>query len=269
MRFRDAYDPFRALGGALALIRRAPLTIVTGALLVVICQPSFSIQLRHLHRDWVVALVCALCSLSVVLYGLLSLFSLGFATALERVAVKGEERMGDLFRARGRFWSMLFGQLLSTLLAGLALVPFLLFAAALGVMAGSLGGDEAGVAVGVLAFLVVSPGWIYLLLGLALAPHAIAFERMAPFEAVARSWGLVRGNRLWLFWYLLVQLVFVALGLCCCVVGVFATSAVSTIAGYEAYLRLTRDDHERWAIEGGAGAPLKSLAPDDPDDSAW
>lgn len=269
MRFRDAYDPFRAIGAAFGLIRRAPATIITGSLLISFCQPEISFSFRDRHEDWVLALICSLCSLSVVLYGLLSLFSLGFATAVERVAVKGEERMGDLFRAHGRFWSMIFGQLLAALPFMFALVPFGLLAFGVGALAYSLGGDEAGVAVGILTFLVVSPGWVYVALGLALAPMAIAFERMAPFAAVARSWGLVRGNRLWLFWYLLVQIVFTALGLCCCVVGVIATSAISTIAGYEAYLRLSRDDQERWAIEGGAGAPLRSLAPDDPDDATW
>jgi hypothetical protein len=39
---------------------------------------------------------------------------------------------------------------------------------------------------------------------------------------------------------------------------VFATATVATIATAEAYLRATRTDQERWAADGGPGAPLVS-----------
>lgn len=269
MRFRDAYDPFRALGGAWTLVRRAPAAMLTGGLLLAIFDSSTSFGFQASHEDWEVALACALCVAALVIYGLVSFFSANFATAVERVAVQGQERMSDLFRARGRFWPMALGRLLLGLLILAACVPFALASAVVGFAVASMGGEEAGVAVGVLTFLLLSPGLIYVVLGLVLAPLAIAFERLGPFDAVARSWRLVSGNRLWLFWFLLVMFVFEALGFCCCCVGVLATGAFSQIAGYEAYLRLVRDDHELWAVEGGAGAPLRSVVPGEPDDPAW
>lgn len=269
MRFRDAYDPFRALGGAWTLIRRAPATILTGGFLIAIFNqgPSFGFELSG--EDWEVALACAVCMVALAFYLLVSLFSVGFATAVERVAVQGQERIGDLFRARGRYWSMVLGQILLALLIMAAAVPFVLVSAGVGFLVAAMGGEEAGVAVGALTFLLLLPALLYLWLGLAFVPHAIAFERKTPFEAVTRSLGLVRGNRLWLFWFYLVMIVFELLGLCCCGVGIIATTTVGTIASYEAYLRLVRDDHERWVIEGGAGAPLMSLAPDEPDVETW
>jgi hypothetical protein len=269
MRFRDAFDPFRALGGAWTLVRRAPAVILTGGLLLAIFDSGASFGVQFTHEDWEIALACAHCAAGLVYYGLVSFFSASFATAVERVAVQGQERMSDLFRVRGRFWSMALGRLLLGLLLVAACVPFALVAGVVGFMVAAMGGEEAGIAVGVLTFLLLSPGLIYVVLGLVLAPLAIAFERLGPFDAVTRSWRLVAGNRLWLFWFLLVMFVFEVLGFCCCFVGILATGTFSQIAGYEAYLRLVRDDHELWAVEGGAGAPLHSVAPGEPDDPTW
>ena len=269
MRFRDAYDPFRALGGAWTLVRRAPAVMLTGGLVLAILESGWSLGFEVENEDWAVALGCAFCAAGVVIMGLLALFNAGVATAVERVAVQGEARMSDVFRARGRFWPMVLGGFLIAALFLAAVVPLALVALAVGVMVSALGGEEAGIAVGVLAFLLLSPALIYVGLGLALVPEAIALERLGPFEAVARGWRLARGNRLWLFWFSLVLFVFELLGLCCCCVGVLATTAFSKIARFEAYLRLVRDDHELWAVEGGAGAPLRSVPAGEPDDPGW
>lgn len=269
MRFRDAYDPFRALGGAWTLIRRAPAAMLTGGLLLGALDTGADFGFQASRERWEVALGCAICAAAVVIYGLICLFSVGFATAVERVAVQGKERMSDLFRARGRFWSMALGRLLVIVLLLAACVPFALVALAVGFGVAAMGGEEAGVALGILTFLLLSPCVIYVALGLTLAPYAIAFERLGPFDAVARAWRLASGNRLWLFWFSLVLFVFDMLGLCCCLVGVLATCTFSEVARYEAYLRLLRGDHELWAIEGGAGAPLSSLEPGEVDDPTW
>ena len=271
MRFRDAYDPFRALGGAFKLVKVAPITILTGAFLLTVCHPSV---VSNFYQDEIddsvaAALGCTVCVIALVLLALYSLFFAGFATAVERVAVTGEEKIGDLFAARGRFWSVVLVHILVVVVSVLCLAPFLLFAGGAAAIGAAMGGDEAAVAFGILAFLVSLPGYIYLVLGIALAPEAVAIERKMPVEALTHSWTLVRGNRLWLFWFLLVQSVFVALGICLCCVGVFATSMLSSVASFEAYLRLIRDDQASWSIEGGAGAPMHSISPDDPDDSDW
>jgi hypothetical protein len=270
MQFRNAFDPFRAWGGALALVRRAPLTLITGSLVLVMLDPwgGFGVEGRW-NEGLGLALNCFPCALGVAFLLLRALFLPGFATAVERVAVKGEERIGDLFRARGRFPRMLLGLLVYHGLLLATLLPFAGFALALGFLVGELGSEEAGVVVGVLAFLVLLPVLIYLVLGILLMPFAMAFERLSPFEALARSWSLVRGNRLWLFWFFLAQTLLLFLTLCCCCCLSLPVGGLSCLATFEAYLRLVRDDQALWACEGGAGAPLRTLAPDDPDPVAW
>lgn len=272
MRFRDAYDPFRAISGAVRLIQAAPLTILTGAILVVVTHPTGGLQARignEVNGPQALFLVLFSLLIALVLLLLNSLFYVGFATAVERVAVTGEDQIGDLFRPRGRLWTFLLTSLLTLLALIVGLVPFLMLAGGLAAVGLLLGSEEAAVALGLLGLVIFSPAYIYITLGVLLAPYAAAFERMGPFEALSRSWGLVKGNRLWLFWYLLVQTVFVLLGLLLCCVGIIVTSAVSIIAGFEAYLRLVRDDHASWSIEGGAGAPMGSIEPDGTGDSSW
>ncbi|MEM7308525.1 MAG: hypothetical protein AAF682_17720 [Planctomycetota bacterium] len=271
MRFRDAYDPFRALRAAFQLIQRAPATILVGSCLLMVCHWSVGFQFSDDPDDapLVVFLGCAMCVLSLVFFGLNALFTLGFATAVERVSVQGEERIGDLFRAHGRFWPYVLAYLLHALVALVAFGPFALFIFAAALLGGGMGGEEAGIALGILAFLLSLPGYVYILLGISLVPYAAAFERLMPFDALVRSWKLVSGNRLWLFWFYVVQMVFTLLGMLLCCIGVIATGMVSTIATFDAYLRLVRDDQEQWATEGGPGAPLGSLAADDPDDADW
>lgn len=266
MEFRRAYDPFRALDGAWKLVKLRPMVLLLGAFVLLISDCSGSSFEYHEERDFpevlrevvLPPLAMLACVLGIVLFLLGSLVRCGLATAVERVALTGEEQGGDLFKSRGRLLSMVLTQLLSILLYLLAALPFLAIMALVAAIGGTMAdAAEAAIAFGFLAALVCLPGYIYVVLGFTLAPQAVAFEGVGPIAAVLRSWSLVAGNRLWLFWYLLVSFVTTLVAFCCCILPGLPMTMAWSLAGHEAYLRLIRDDQEDWVVDGGAGAPLR------------
>lgn len=278
MRFREAYDPFRAMRGGWKLVQAAPLAVLVGALLLCLMDlggpgSGFSYSgdgdMSEPAAFVFVAMMCLVCIIGVAVFVFGSLLRVGYATVVERAAVTGEDRLGDLFRSRGRLLSMMFAQILSTVLGVLALAPFAALVVGAALLGAGMGGDEAAAVLGILTGLLCIPGYVYVLLGLSLIPEAVAFERLWPFDAVARSWRLVSGNRLWLFWFLLVKWMFVFLGFCFFCLGVFVTWTYSYVFTYEAYLRLIRDDHDSWAVDGGPGGRLLSVNPTGGSDADW
>ena len=267
MEFREAYDPFRAMRDSWKLVQAAPLGILVGGLVLTLLDFSFcsyeasidDADMNEAAGVVLAALVCVACTAGVAFFVLDSLLRVGYATVVERAAVMGEDRIGDLFRSRGRLLSMVMAQILGTILAILALAPFGIVMAGAILLGLSMGSEETAAVLGVLTFLLCVPGYIYVLLGLSLIPEAVAFERLWPVDAVARSWRLVSGNRLWLFWFVLVKWMFVRLGLCFFFCGVFATGIYAYVFSHEAYLRLIRDDQDTWVIDGGPGGRLLSV----------
>ena len=96
-------------------------------------------------------------------------------------------------------------------------------------------------------------------------PADSASSAVAPtvlrFDALGRSWSLVRGNRLWLFWYFVVTRIFELLGFCCCFFPGLLTAPLVYVADYEAYIRLVRGT-EGWWIEDPSRPPESPF--DDP-----
>jgi hypothetical protein len=115
----------------------------------------------------------------------------------------------------------------------------------------------AGVAAGVwtIGLLVV---WVWVVLGLRFVDHAIALDELPLTEAIAWSWTITSGNRLWTLLYLIVLGVVSTMlgvaGYCLCCVGVLLTVPVSLVVRdfglVEGYLRHTRpEETSTWAVE--------------------
>lgn len=273
MHFREAFDPFRALQSAFALLRKAPLALLFGGFLLWICNDglptiAFSgdgnhkLELSGVDAEQFVEVMTqfgrellAATTLAIVAFGLglmlaafllASLLHIGMARVTERALTEGQAELEDLFQSRGRWTTMLVVRFLQKVLTLLVVVPAVVLAATafLGTLAAS--DDFARAAgVGLLAFLLVSPIVIWTLLGWTLAPCAVAIEGMGVVESFSRSWSLVRGHRWTLFLYLLVMFLLAAvLGSICCVCTCclslpFATAWTET-ALFESYLRLVR-----------------------------
>lgn len=280
MHFREAFDPFRALQSAFALLRKAPLALLFGGFLLWICEDglptvgfggdgSHDVELNGLNaeqfrevltevgRETILAIEGAaiVFALGLLLAGFLlaSLLRIGMARATERTLTEGGAELEDLFQSRGRWTTMVAVRLLHALLWVLVLLPAVaLFLVALfGSLALSDNGGRA-VGVGIVTFLLVLPAVIWVLLGWSLAPYAVAIEGMGVIESFSRSWSLVRGHRWTLFLYFLVMFVVRAiLGSTCCVCSCCLsfplTTAWTETATFESYLRLVRSgDPSTW-----------------------
>lgn len=242
MHFREAYDPFRALGGAWNLVPRAPATLILGALLLCLVDQwglGFHFEEGHLAFGWLVGPWMALCCLAAVaLWAFSCLLTLGMAEAVRRAARGEPERIGVLLEPRGRFFDLLLASLLRGLASLAASGPFGVIVFGPIVLGAALDLRELGILLGVLGGLAYLPLWLWLLLGLAFVPEAVAFEGRAPLEAMRRSFELARGRRLRIFYYGLVLRVLAAGGLCLCFVGVFLTAPWARLAWFESFQRL-------------------------------
>ena len=125
MHFREAFDPFRALQSAFALLRKAPLALLVGGFLLWICDEvlpsigfsgdgSHKVDLTGLDakqvwdtanqilRDSVTAISLTIVAFALTLalagFLLAALLRVGMARATERVMTEGEAELEDLFQ---------------------------------------------------------------------------------------------------------------------------------------------------------------------------
>ena len=280
MHFREAFDPFRALQSAFALLRKAPLALLVGGFLLWICDEilpaigfsgdgnhnvdleglnpeQFGEVMTEVGREAVMAITAAAIvfglALMLAAFLLAALLRIGMARATERVMTEGEAELEDLFQSRGRWTTMVAVRFLQTLLTGLVFLPAgaLVAIAVFGTLAATDDGARAA-GVGIVTFLVALPVVLWVTLGWSLAPCAVAVEGMGVIESFSRSWSLVRGHRWTLFLYFLVTVLLqLLLGwmLCCCCCGLpgFLPTAWIETATFESYLRLVRPgDPSTW-----------------------
>lgn len=267
MDFTEAYQPFRAIGSSWKLFLRAPLTILVGGILLSLTGGggggggNFGGRIGqdgHWHFDGndfaaVAPFIGIACCVGIALWLFHCLLLAGFPNAVERIVTRGEEKLGEVFDARGQWLPML----LTTLLVGAVKIAVMLPGAALAFLAFWLANEGLGegpaIAAGVGVSLLYAPVWIYVWLGISLAPKAVALEGLGPVQSVARSWSLVAGNRLWLLLYWIVMILFTFVGICACCIGVLFTGALSETAQCESYLRLVRRvDQSAWWIDRDA-----------------
>lgn len=269
MHFNEAYDPFRALKSSWKVLRTAPASVLVGGLLLWVCDEGHALVsfddrvdravgvdstdldalrdtagelAREFFTGFASGLGAFLCVLSLAAFLFGSLIRLGFAAAVERALVQGTDELGDLFQARGRWSSMVLVRLLYGLAILGVMLPGAAFAglAAVGAMVATETPEFAAVSA-VLALVAYLPIACYVVLGVSLAPYAVAVEGLAPVEAMSRSWGLVRGHRWTLFlYYVVISITGTLLTFCTCCLFFFGSSVVSETCNVEAYLRLVK-----------------------------
>ena len=270
MEFRKAFDPFRALQGSWKLLTRAPVTLLLGAILIAFLDSggptSWGYQFDEDSLDELALIVLPLACFGLLLALALFVFScklhVGYAGALQRVMVTGEERFSDLFNDRGLWITMVLARVLKYVLVLFTFLPALvMFVLPLAVVDLADGPHEVGLALGSLLALAFLPIWIYVLLGLVLVEQVVAVESRGATEAIKRSWEVARGNRLTLLAFSIVIGFFQALGLCLCGCGVYLTSALGYGGWYEAYLRFATKPPE-----GGMWVDGTRTEPADPAD---
>jgi hypothetical protein len=261
MEFREAYDPVRTLKASLKLIGRAPLGLLLSGILMQLINgaPNFGLQFgfhvlvrRGVDQTLEVAVIVVGVLISIAFALLLStLMIAGFSQAVRMVMVDGRDPgVAALFRPNGRWGRMILATLLVVVVEAAATLPFALASGVGFGLAAAL--DEAAIGVVVVGILALGylPIAIYIALGVSLVQQAVALEGLGPFDALRRSWSLVRGNRRWLLLYWVVSVVLVLAGLLLCCVGVFFTGLWVQVSQSEAYARVaTRAPEGGWAIE--------------------
>lgn len=182
----------------------------------------------------------------------------GYIRLHREVLETGAGRWETLFSGADRFFAMFAWQLLA-MVVGLGTLALAASPAAALLAWGITQEQVVGLVLGGGLLLVFTlPIAAYVGLGLALADSAVVLDELGPTDALARSWSLASGNRLWLFLYLLVtglfQLVVTLVGLCFCCVGVYLTRAMAyairDVGLTSAYLLHTRPEDETrgWSI---------------------
>lgn len=239
MHLRDAYDPFRALGGAWKLVTRAPATLVVGALLLFFLEAS-SVGLSFDESGFLLpTLVSACCCFGLVFWLASTLLQIGMAAAVEAAARGERERFTVLFEPRERFLSLVLARLGKWLAWVVVSLPFGVIAGGPIALGEALDLEVLGMVAGVAGGLLYLPLWTWLVLGLTLVEEAVAFEGRDPVAAFRRSFELARGNRWSLLVYTLVMLVLGAGGVCLCLVGVLVTGPWTRLAWFESFQRLS------------------------------
>ncbi len=273
MTFEEAFAPGAHLRESWAAVRRAPLALLGGALVVGFLQqgPSVVSQVTGsadpANPDLATTLATGLIGIALAALGwvLRSWLAPGWMRA-QVAALRGRDDPallvsgGDVF---GRFlgWSMLSASILSAvgavaLLAGL--VAGIVVLGGVPQSLGDLGAAPLGLIVGVgVAGLVGLPLGVWVGLGLALGEQAVVLEGLPPRAALARSWALADGNRLALGMFLFVNQLVTMLGFLACCVGVLPAWAVTATAQTRAYMLLVG------LSEGGAegGHPPSATPP--------
>lgn len=276
MEFTRAFSISRSLSNAWRLIFAAPVALLVGGGLLVLLDGNSGFGVSFSDADdwgsrridaWMAPLVSVLfafgCLVGILFFLGTSWLLCGFANAVEETARTGEDRIATVFDAKGRWLSMALVRLGRAAVLVLALLPFAAIVVVSVILHEGLDlPEELAIVAGVLAGLLYLPIWIYIALGLALVVPAVALEGLDPVGAVARSWSLVRGNRLWLFVYAFVLLIVELAGLLACCIGVFFTGPLARIAWIDGYLALTRgDEYVDGFLAPVAPAPMPAAAP--------
>ena len=250
MDFGRAYDPLRALGVAARLLARAPLTLVVGGALVVLTDVELHASLES--RAFGMLDVSFGCCVGLLALTLGCLLQIGYAAALERVMVTGEEEFRDLFLDRGLWLSLFLTRLLQWGIGALLSLPWLVLVGVPAWIGHLIGWERVGWLAGAVFAIAYLPIWGYAMLGLFLVREAVVIEGKAPAEALERSWQLADGRRGELLVYAIVTKVAGYSGLLACGVGLLVTKPWALAARYESYLRFARAG--AWA-RGGQPEP--------------
>jgi hypothetical protein len=258
MHFKQAYDPFRALGSAWEVIKKAPAAMLVGGALLWITDIG---QVAGLHFDYdpseantwqevanelgqallaslATVVVLIACCFGIIVWAFRGLLLVGFGKCVERALRREPESLAELFTGYGQWAQMLLVRVFRFLLVGASVTPLVLVVAIPLLIGAATDAPKPGVVlVMVLCAVAYLPVILYVALGLSLAPCAVAIEGMSATEAISRSWTLVRGHRLQLFLYYLVLAILEVV--CCCTL--FLATTFTAVAYFESYVQLVRE----------------------------
>ncbi|MCA9727002.1 MAG: hypothetical protein KC729_04910, partial [Candidatus Eisenbacteria bacterium] len=260
--FSDAFSPSRAISAGWEGLKRAPVAVVLGAIILLVSDSNCNFEKKLENGNWesfwwlVGAAILVGGFLGIILF-LLRIFVLpGYLQVCAR-AVRGQKADPDqLFSASHRFLDMLLWGLLHTgvrlltvLALGAPLVPF-------GVVGVISGREEVGIVLAVVAgFYVLAiglPVFTYVELGLFFGDYRVALEGSGPLTALKESWNLASGNRLWLLLYRVIMFFFEIAGFLVMVVGVVFTRGIRDVGTVGAYLDFV---HGPWTAPPSAPVP--------------
>ncbi len=272
MNFKDAFNPIRSIGATFETMNKAPAQLWGGGLLLalfgILSGGGSNISNNsssHMSEEMLVMAGGGGCCFTIILFLLTCWIKPGVSFNLQTVMRTGEPDTQGIFDSRGRFVDLAITSFLKGLViligALLLMVPVLIPIFLVG------GHGMEGVFIAVIIFTVVVnlPTLIYLTCGLALVEEVVIFEGASVGAAFSRSWNLARGNRMSMVLYGIVNFIFTILGVLLCCVGVIATSAVSTLAWSEAYLRLTEEEGDQARATQKIHEEVKSAPDEDAD----
>lgn len=274
MQFSQAYDPIRSLQAAWKLLKQAPVMVLIGGLLLAFLEGGGSGGGNFMVRDHgprgasgpgeavqqafedmkplLLVLIPFLICIGLAFFALSSWIEVGFARAIEAGLRTGKDEIGKVFSGGDRFGAMLLGRFLAGLIQFASALPLMAVAVVVAIVADGHS-IQPLLVVGLVAFALL---WvvlmIYVALGLYLVNPVVAFESCSATEAISRSWKLAGGQRLQLFWFVLLQFFLTIAGFCACCIGLFVTMPLTQVMRFEAYVALTKGgEYPQWWIGSG------------------
>lgn len=257
MEFSKAYSPGTAIEAGWNAVKRAPVALLVGCLLLVVTSSHYGIRghLEDLPRwawDYLGLAVLGGGIWTLLLFPLEVFVTSGYYRVAGRAIYGQRPSFERLFGSGDRFLDMLLWQILriailvlTALVLALPLIPLGVFG---GVAAIFGGGDwdwpGLGFLFGALAFLYIVffslPVFLYVELGLYFGPFLVALEGKGPGDALRESWGLASRNRLWLLFYRAVMFVVASAGVFALFIGYFVTRSITDAGAVGAFLALRK-----------------------------
>ena len=283
MRFSEAYSPGTAIGAGWNALKRAPLPLLIGSVILWIASSHHGIKvdvddLPRWAWDFLGLAIVAGGLWGILLFPLEVFVLSGYYRVAGRALYGQPSPLERLFGSSDRFldmllWRLLRIALLVLTLAALALplVPLGLFGSVAAIFGNGHWGNWQGIGLvfGILAFLYIFfftlPVFFYVELGLYFGTFLVALEGKGPRDALRESWGLASGNRLWLFLYRAVMFLVAGAGFFALFVGYIATRAITDAGAVGAFLALRKGVWVRGTeVDRGSGTPMDPPPPPGP-----
>lgn len=270
----NALDPFRSVSVAWRLLKKAPLVVLLGGLiLMLVSNLQFGGNIRvepgqdfnEFWREtapqllWMVPLYLGTGLISALLAAWLIP---GYLRAIEVALRQGKDDLGLMFSAGDRFGPVFLTRLLCFVIMLVMATPLMAAIGALVYFAqdGRME-PEVAVILGILTFLVWSVFAIYVGLGLYFADNAASLENMGPGAALRRSFELAKTRRWSMLLFVMISSLIAFAGVFACCVGLLITAPLGMAMKAEAFLMLTRTDTADWWVSTGQVAV--------PQDGGW
>ena len=262
MNFSQAFNPLRSFKSVFETMNLRPAHLWGGGILLFFLEGAMQASLQSssslgeiFGEKMLILFVCGGCIVGLGIWLASIWLSAGLSLNFRSVMRTGEVTTGGIFDPQGLFLPLLLTRLLVALASVLVVLPIIvIFGVWLslvipGSTSGASGPRVVIILVGVGVALVTVFVSLYVGLGLMLSEGAVLFEGHRPVEAVKRSWALAKGNRLQLFLFVLVSIIFTLCGILLCCVGVLATATITRFALLEGFLQLAETQDESSAAQ--------------------